>query len=181
MSSKIIDQKKLDEARKAFDATHLSSASSPLAPLTIKCKLLSEAAKLPTKASQMSAGFDLYSAVDCIIPAGRQLLVDTKLSIELPCEAETKHPLCYGRIAPRSGLALKHEISIEAGVIDADYRGSLGVIMRNGSSAVDYVVKRGDRIAQLILERYISNAICCIADDLDNTARGNSGFGSSGK
>ena len=85
---------------------------------------------------------------------------------------------CYGRIAPRSGLAWKKHIDVGAGVIDADYRGNVGVVLFNHGEE-DLQVKRGDRIAQLILEK-ISYADIVEVDDLDATARGDGGFGSTG-
>lgn len=81
-------------------------------------------------------------------------------------------------VAPRSGLAHKNFIDIGAGVIDFDYRGNVGVILFNHSE-VDFEVKRGDRIAQLILEK-ISMADTVEVDDLDDTERGAGGFGSTG-
>ena len=94
------------------------------------------------------------------------------------CKAIAVPHDCYGRIAPRSGLAHKHFIDTLAGVIDADYRGNVGVILANHSK-VDFEVKHGDRIAQLILERiYTPEVVEC--DDLDATDRGAGGFGSTG-
>ena len=81
-------------------------------------------------------------------------------------------------LAPRSGLAHKNFIDVGAGVIDYDYRGNVGVILFNHSE-IDFEVKRGDRIAQLILEK-ISMANALEVDDLDDTARGAGGFGSTG-
>lgn len=80
--------------------------------------------------------------------------------------------------APRSGLALKHAIDVGAGVIDADYRGPVGVILFNHSD-VDFEVKAGDRIAQMILEKIITPEVMEVKD-LDSTLRGEAGFGSTG-
>ena len=85
----------------------------------------------------------------------------------------------YGRVAPRSGLAAKHHLDVGAGVIDADYRGPVGVVMFN-LGQTDYPVKKGDRIAQLILEKILMAEIEEV-DDLDDTERGEGGFGSTGK
>jgi dUTP pyrophosphatase len=84
----------------------------------------------------------------------------------------------YGRIAPRSGLAVKNFIDVGAGVIDMDYRGPVGVVLFNHSGD-DFHIKQGDRIAQLIIEK-ISNPQIVEVDDLDATARGAGGFGSTG-
>ena len=85
---------------------------------------------------------------------------------------------CYGRIAPRSGLAVKRFIDVGAGVIDADYRGEIGVVLFNHSDE-DFVVKPGDRIAQLILEK-IETPTVKEAEELPDTKRGTDGFGSTG-
>ena len=82
------------------------------------------------------------------------------------------------RIAPRSGLAVKNFIDVGAGVVDYDYRGNVGVVLFNHGDA-DFVVARGDRVAQLVLER-ISMAAAKEVQDLPDTARGAGGFGSTG-
>jgi len=98
-------------------------------------------------------------------------LVKTDLSIAVPAGT-------YGRVAPRSGLAWKHSIDVGAGVIDADYRGNVGVILFNHSDK-DFKVEIGDRIAQLIIER-IELPHVQEVDELDDTIRGGGGFGSTG-
>ncbi|CAL1701544.1 unnamed protein product [Somion occarium] len=123
------------------DVEHSSIA--PVSKLLIK--RLSEKAKLPTKGSPLSAGYDLYSAEKKVIPAHGKALVDTQLSIAVPVGT-------YGRVAPRSGLASKFMIDTGAGVIDADYRGVVFVLLFNLSDT-DFQVEEGDRIAQLILEK----------------------------
>ena len=84
----------------------------------------------------------------------------------------------FHRIAPRSGLAVKNFIDVGAGVVDYDYRGNVGVVLFNHND-VDFEIKRGDRIAQLILER-ISMADCVEVEELADTERGTGGFGSTG-
>ena len=84
----------------------------------------------------------------------------------------------FWSVAPRSGLAWKHSIDVGAGVIDADYRGPVGVILFNYSD-VDFEVKAGDRIAQLIIEQIVTPEVTEV-DDLDLTVRGAGGFGSTG-
>lgn len=86
---------------------------------------------------------------------------------------------CYGRIAPRSGLAVKNFIDVGAGVVDSDYRGNVGVILFNFSD-VDFQVKRGDRVAQLICEKIEFPELVEEKENLSETARGNGGFGSTG-
>lgn len=82
-------------------------------------------------------------------------------------------------VAPRSGLAWKHSIDVGAGVIDADYRGPVGVILFNHSDT-DFEVKVGDRVAQLIIEKIVTPNVVTEVEDLDETVRGEGGFGSTG-
>lgn len=153
-----------------------SSALQPAAPISaaetsLQVQLLSGAAKAPTKGSAFAAGHDLYSARDVVIPARGRARVDTDISIAVPAGT-------YGRIAPRSGLAAKHGIDTLAGVIDADYRGQVGVILANLSDA-DFEIKVGDRIAQLIVERIVMPEVV-VVEKLDESVRGAGGFGSTG-
>ncbi|XP_072987787.1 deoxyuridine 5'-triphosphate nucleotidohydrolase-like [Typha latifolia] len=141
-----------------------------LQPL-LRVKKLSQNAILPSRASPLSAGYDLSSAVETTVPARGKALVPTDLSISIPEGT-------YARIAPRSGLAWKHSIDVGAGVIDADYRGPVGVILFNHSD-VDFEVKPGDRIAQMIVERIMTPEVVEVLD-LDSTMRGEGGFGSTG-
>ncbi|KAF8485043.1 dUTP pyrophosphatase [Russula ochroleuca] len=134
-------------------------------------KRLSEKAKLPTRGSALAAGYDLYSAEKKVIPARGKALIDTQLSVAVP-------PGTYGRVAPRSGLASKFMIDTGAGVIDADYRGVLFVLLFNHSD-VDFTVEEGDRVAQLVIEKIETPSIVEV-DDLEATLRGESGFGSTG-
>lgn len=140
---------------------------------SLKVFLRSEKATAPTKGSALAAGYDLYSSEDAVIPAQGQGLVATDISIIVPVGT-------YGRVAPRSGLAVKHGISTGAGVIDADYRGEVKVVLFNHSKK-DFEIKSGDRIAQLVLERIVNADISVITkEELDTTERGEGGFGSTG-
>merc|ERR1712098_387853 len=132
---------------------------------------LSDNATIPTRGSATAAGYDLYSAEDCVITARGKGLVKTDIQIKVPHGT-------YGRIAPRSGLAWKNHIDIGAGVVDEDYRGNLGVVMFNHADSV-FEVKKGDRIAQLVCEK-ISYPELEVLDSLDETVRGEGGFGSTG-
>jgi dUTP pyrophosphatase len=134
---------------------------------------LTATATLPSRGSALAAGYDLHADKDAHIDARGGAIVDTGIAIALP-------PGTYGRIAPRSGLASRNGIAVGGGVIDGDYRGEIRVILFNHGAA-DFVVKRGDRIAQLILEKYEADAVLCEVDSLDKTARGADGFGSTGK
>jgi dUTP pyrophosphatase len=137
----------------------------------LKVKKLSKNATLPARASEGAAGYDLYSAEDVVIHAGMRKIVKTDLSVVIP----KNH---YGRIAPRSGLSWKKSIDIGAGVIDFDYRGPVGMLLVNNSTD-DFEVKKGDRVAQLLLER-VSVPDVVEVEDLDTTERGVKGFGSTG-
>jgi len=132
---------------------------------------LSENATIPTRGSDKAAGYDLYSAEDTSIPARGKGLVKTDIQIKVPHGT-------YGRVAPRSGLAWKHHIDIGAGVVDEDYRGNVGVVMFNHADAA-FEVKKGDRIAQLVCEK-ISYPEIKELKTLDETDRGEGGFGSTG-
>ena len=134
-------------------------------------KKLSENATLPVRATPEAAGYDLASAEDYTIPAKKQKLIKTDLSIAVPENT-------YGRIAPRSGLAHKCCIDVLAGVIDADYRGNVGVILINHGET-EFSIKIGDRIAQLILERIETPDVVQV-DTLPDSVRGQGGFGSTG-
>ncbi|WCJ35165.1 Deoxyuridine 5'-triphosphate nucleotidohydrolase [Euphorbia peplus] len=136
-----------------------------------RVKKLSENAVLPSRGSPLSAGYDLSSAIETKVSARGKSLVPTDLSIAVPEGT-------YARIAPRSGLAWKHSIDVGAGVIDADYRGPVGVILFNHSD-IDFEVKKGDRIAQLIIEKIMTPDVVEV-EDLDKTVRGGGGFGSTG-
>jgi dUTP pyrophosphatase len=138
----------------------------------LKFKKLSENAILPTRANPTDAGLDLYAAKrQQIFGQGHRALIETGVSVEIP----EGH---YGRIAPRSSLALNHGVDVMAGVVDASYRGPVGVVLINhGEHAVD--INPGDRIAQLIIEK-IETPVAVWAEDLDETERGEGGFGSTG-
>ena len=140
--------------------------------LQINVKKLSENATIPTQGTAFAAGYDLYAAEDSIIVCGSRKLVKTNVSMEIT-------PGYYGRIAPRSGLAYKNGIDVLAGVIDSDYRGDIGVILYNTDKNIDFVVKKGDRIAQIIFEACYSATLNEVKN-LDNTLRQSGGFGSTG-
>ncbi|NXH96187.1 DUT protein, partial [Pachycephala philippinensis] len=133
---------------------------------------LSDNAVAPSRGSARAAGYDLYSAYDCVIPPMEKAVVKTDIQIALPSG-------CYGRVAPRSGLAAKHFIDVGAGVIDEDYRGNVGVVLFNFGKET-FEVKKGDRIAQLICERIYYPELEEV-EALDDTERGEGGFGSTGK
>ena len=143
-------------------------------PHELGVKLNSPLAKLPSRGSPGAAGYDLYAAnpEPIVIPqqCGRAL-VPTGLQVVLP-------PGTYGRVAPRSGLAVKKGVSIGAGVIDIDYTGEVGVLVINEGDD-DITITAGERIAQLILERIVTPEVVEL-DYVSDTQRGSGGFGSTG-
>lgn len=133
---------------------------------------LSENAFTPTRGSARAAGYDLYSAYEYVIAPQDKAIVKTDIQIAVPSG-------CYGRVAPRSGLAAKHFIDVGAGVIDEDYRGNVGVVLFNFGKE-PFEVKKGDRVAQLICERIVHPDLEELKV-LDDTDRGAGGFGSTGQ
>ncbi|KAL7716723.1 Deoxyuridine 5'-triphosphate nucleotidohydrolase [Entamoeba marina] len=138
----------------------------------IKVKKLSEDAILPTRGSEKAAGLDLYSTIDFQIEAHSRQIIPMGISIEIPTS-------CYGRVAPRSSLTFNYGIDVGGGVIDEDYRGEIKVILFNHSNEI-FNGKKGDRIAQLIIEK-IENCSVVQVHDLSDTQRNQNGFGSSGR
>jgi dUTP pyrophosphatase len=129
---------------------------------------------LPSYATPGSAGLDLRADVEVALQPGERKLVPTGLSLALP-------PGYEGQVRPRSGLALKQGLTClnSPGTIDSDYRGEVGVILINhGQQAVQ--VRRGDRIAQLVVAR-VERAEVVLVEELASTARGDGGFGHTGK
>ena len=144
----------------------------------LKIKKLIKDAQLPQRAHETDAGYDLFSAQTVNIGAGTRKLISTGISMEIPI-AEDDEILVYGRIAPRSGLANKHGIDVFAGVIDPGYRGELKIILFNSSKTM-YKVKKGDKIAQLLLTPVVTPKVFEV-ETLSNTDREKGGFGSTGK
>lgn len=128
-------------------------------------------ASKPTRANPFDAGYDLYAADSYTVEPGKRQLIKTGISVAIP-------EGYYGRVAPRSGLAYKHGIDVLAGVIDATYRGDIGVILQNLGNA-EFKIAIGDRVAQLIIERCYE-AEWELTDKLPDTVRGAGGFGSTG-
>lgn len=142
-------------------------------PVRIKRLPHGEGLDLPVYATEGAAGMDVVSAENVTLEAGRRHAVATGLSVAIPDGYEIQ-------VRPRSGLAFKHGISVPnaPGTIDSDYRGELKVILINhGENA--FAIERGDRIAQLVLAP-VTQAAWDEVDTLDDTARGEGGFGSTG-
>lgn len=141
--------------------------------MELRIKRMHEDAKLPLQARAGDAGMDLFSSEDTIIPARKWALVKTGIQLELPAGTE-------GQVRPRSGLALKHGITVlnSPGTIDEGYRGEVGVVLMNHSD-VDFVVEKHMRIAQLVVQ-LVPTVNVVEVSVLSETERGEQGFGSSG-
>lgn len=141
---------------------------------TLKYVKYNNLAKAPTKGSKRAAGWDLYSLEHGIIQPRSQKTFQTGIWIDIPLG-------CYGRVAPRSGLAVHHDIHVGGGVIDPDFMGPIAVVLFNFGEK-PFEVNEHDKIAQFIMEK------CVIVDaiqevslrDIPYTARGSNGFGSTG-
>lgn len=138
---------------------------------SLRIKLLSSDATVPKRGSAEAAGYDLSAAHNELIPPGERRPIKTNVAVGIPLDH-------YGKIAPRSGLALRNGIDVLAGVIDRDYTGDVTVILLN-TDKTPFEVKKGDRIAQLILHK-ISTPDVLVVDELSQTERGSGGFGSTG-
>lgn len=143
--------------------------------MTLRVKLLTDTAIAPKKSTEGSAGFDLYADEDCFLDAnydGSRKAISTGIAVAIDQDK-------VGLIWPRSGMAAKYGIDTGAGVIDSDYRGEVKVLLFNhGYSALE--IKRGDRIAQLLIMPVYGQSVVEV-DDLSDTARGILGFGSTGR
>lgn len=145
-------------------------------------KKVVENAQLPLYGSDYAAGMDLFSCVDIDIAPQSRKLIATGISISWTNDDDREDPRQYYlRIAPRSGLSVKNNIDIGAGVVDYDYRGEIFVCFINNSVDKYYSVKKGDRIAQMILTRIDRFDKVEEVDKHEETNRGKGGFGSTGK
>jgi dUTP pyrophosphatase len=146
--------------------------------LTVQIRLarLDRDLPLPAQAHAHDAGYDLSARCDADLPAGGgRALVPTGLAVAIP-------PGFAGLVLPRSGLALRHGVTClnTPGLIDPQYRGELKVLLVNTDPAAPYTVRRGDRIAQLVLTT-VETVQWVEVDDLDGTTRDEYGFGSTGR
>lgn len=142
--------------------------------LTIDIQRLDPDLPVPKYAYHGDAGCDLYSAVDVELAPGQRTLAPTGIAISIP-EGYA------GFVQPRSGLAAKHGIGIvnTPGLIDSKYRGEIKIILINTDADESFLIKRGDKIAQLVIQP-VMTATFHVVDELDATVRGAGGFGSSG-
>lgn len=135
---------------------------------------LNERATLPTRAHDNDAGVDLYAAESARLAPGARVSVGTGLAVQIPDGVG-------GLVLPRSGLALKHGVTLvnSPGLIDPGYRGEVRVLLLNTDPTLEFQISSGDRIAQLLLVP-VAHARPLQADALDESTRGEGGFGSSG-
>lgn len=141
--------------------------------MTISFKRIHPDAVLPAYAHPSDAGLDIRSVATLVIPAGKRALVPTGLVVNLP-------PAYEAQVRPRSGLALKNGVTVlnAPGTIDAGYRGEIGVILANFGED-DFEVKKGDRIAQLVIAP-VTQPTIVETNEIEVTDRGAKGFGSTG-
>jgi dUTP pyrophosphatase len=143
--------------------------------VTLRFRRLEVAARPPAQAHEGDAGYDLHAAEAVTIDPGERASVGTGIAVAIP-EGQA------GLVIPRSGLAARHGISVvnAPGLIDAGYRGELRVLLLNTDRTEPFTVEPGDRIAQLVLVRVETEVLEEVAE-LDETARGVGGFGSTGR
>src|SRR5690625_2285129 len=129
---------------------------------------------MPTRAHDDDAGLDLYANATLTIPSGKNVLVPTGIGVSVPAGY-------VGLVHPRSGLAAKHGITVlnAPGTIDAGYRGEIGVVLHNTDQTRHHQIERGERIAQLVIQR-VETAELIVVQRLPGSARGHGGFGSTG-
>jgi dUTP pyrophosphatase len=143
--------------------------------MELAVRRLSDAARVPTRAHEGDAGLDLYAAESAVLGPGERASVGTAIALEIP-------PGHAGLVLPRSGLAARHGIALvnAPGLIDSGYRGEVRVLLLNTDQSERFEIAPGDRIAQLLITPF-AEAVPVEADELVVTARGEGGFGSSGR
>lgn len=143
--------------------------------IELKIKLLEDDLPVPRYQHEGDAGLDLPSRVDCTLEPGERARIPTGVAVAIPTGYA-------GFVLPRSGLAARHGITCvnSPGLIDAGYRGEISVILLNTDRREPFLIRRGDRIAQLVLQKIVEATTVTVAE-LDETARGDGGFGSTGR
>lgn len=139
--------------------------------MKIKVKKLKANAILPQMMREGDAAFDLAACEDVLLKSGETKIIPTGLALEIPVGF-------VGNIRDRSGMSAKHALHTLAGIIDSNYRGEIGIVMTN-LSQVDYQIKAGDRVAQMLIQK-IEIADFEEVGELSDTNRGEKGFNSSG-
>ncbi len=143
--------------------------------IEIQIKLLDESLQMPRYQHEGDAGLDLPSRIDYVLEPGERATIPTGIAVAIPRGYA-------GFVLPRSGLASRHGISLvnSPGLVDSGYRGEMAIVMLNTDNREAFHIRRGDRIAQLVIQR-VEEVMPIGVDDLDNTSRGAGGFGSTGK
>ena len=143
--------------------------------IEIQIKLLDEDLPMPRYQHEGDAGLDLPSRVDYVLEPGERAMIPTGIAVAIPRGYA-------GFVLPRSGLASRHGIALvnSPGLVDSGYRGEMAIIMINTDKREAFHIKRGDRIAQLVIQKVVE-ATTIQASDLDATSRGEGGFGSTGR
>ncbi|MFY9555139.1 MAG: dUTP diphosphatase [Blastocatellia bacterium] len=142
--------------------------------IEIQIQLLDEDLPMPRYQHEGDAGLDLHSRVDIVLGPGERAMVPTGIAVAIPSGYA-------GFVLPRSGLASRHGISLvnSPGLVDSGYRGEMAIVMINTDKREPFHIKRGDRIAQLVIQRVVE-ATAVQVEELDLTPRGSGGFGSTG-
>jgi len=143
--------------------------------IEIQIKLLDEDLPMPRYQHEGDAGLDLPSRVDYVLEPGERAMIPTGIAVAIPRGYA-------GFVLPRSGLASRHGIALvnSPGLVDSGYRGEMAIIMINTDKREAFHIKRGDRIAQLVIQKVIE-ATTIQVSELDATSRGSGGFGSTGQ
>ena len=143
--------------------------------IELQIKLLDEDLPMPRYQHEGDAGLDLPSRVDFVLEPGARAMIPTGIAVAIP-------PGYAGFVLPRSGLASRHGIALvnSPGLVDAGYRGEMAIVMINTDKREPFHIKRGDRIAQLVIQR-VEEVKLVRVDELGNTSRGEGGFGSTGR
>lgn len=146
-----------------------------MSKVEIEIQKINPEAKMPAYAHHGDAGVDLYSVIDHVLQPGARALIPTGLKMAIPEGYE-------GQVRPKSGLALKHGITVlnTPGTVDAPYRGEVGVILINLDPKTPYEIKKGEKVAQMVFAK-VKHAEFSEKAELTATTRGAGGFGSTGK
>jgi dUTP pyrophosphatase len=163
----------LATAGNSIGSTSILQEGAQVMPIRLKVKRISDAARLPSYSQPGDAGLDLYAIEPVVLPPGQSALVRTGIAVELPSGHEAQ-------IRPRSGLALKHGITVlnSPGTIDQGYRGEIGVILIN-HGCQPFRIEPGAKIAQMVAQAFTTVEVEEVGD-LADTQRGVGGFGSTG-
>ena len=146
--------------------------------MKLNIKKIHDDSLMPQYGSKYAAGLDVFSYIETTIKSRTRQLIPTGITVSWDGKKADKY---YLRVAPRSGLSVKNNIDIGAGVIDYDYRGEIFICFINNDNEKEYTVKKGDKIAQLILTKIETFNEIYEVSEHSETERGCNGFGSTGK